>query len=140
MSNCILWHKSKDKDGYGQIFVNGKRRLAHRLKYCEAHNCTYDSIRGFIIRHTCDTPSCVNPDHLVIGTHADNMQDRADRQRTAVGTAHGNVKLSEADVLTIRARYVKGDRNNSLSTIAKDYGITFQTVSKIINRQKWQHI
>lgn len=140
MSKCTLWDKSTDRAGYGQVFVNGKRRLAHRLKYCEAHNCTYESIRGYIIRHTCDTPSCVNPDHLLIGSHADNMRDRAERKRTAVGTVHGRSKLTEADVLAIRGRYVKGDRNNSLTAIASDYSINFQTVSKIVNRQQWQHI
>ena len=129
-----------DGGGYGQMWVGGERRRAHRNAYCTAHNVPYESIRGWLVRHKCDNPTCINPDHLELGTHLDNMRDRSDRNRTAKGVKHGGAVLTESDVLTIRKRYVKGSRDHGLTAIAKDYDIAFQTVSKIINRQQWQHI
>lgn len=140
MSECIYWYKSVDRDGYGQMWVGGKLRKAHRYAYCTAHKVPYESIRGLLVRHKCDNPTCINPDHLELGTHLDNMRDRSVPKRTASGVKHGGAVLTESDVLSIRKRYIKGSREHSLTAIAKDYGIAFQTVSKIINRQQWQHI
>ena len=140
MSDCKFWHKSTDRDGYGQVVVDGKRLLAHRLAYCEFNNLNYSDIKGKIVRHKCDNPTCVNPLHLELGSHADNMADRAVRNRAAKGEAHGRAKLSEVDIKTIRDRYIRGSKVHGLSAIAKDFGVAFQTVSKIVNRHKWQSV
>lgn len=68
------------------------------------------------------------------------MADRAVRNRTAKGESHGRAKLSEGDIKTIRTRYIKGSKVHGLSAIAKDFGIAFQTVSKIVNHRKWQSV
>ena len=140
MSDCKFWHKSTDRDGYGQVVVDGKRLLAHRLAYCEFNNLNYSDIKGKIVRHKCDNPTCVNPLHLELGSHADNMADRAVRNRAAKGEAHGRAKLSEVDIKTIRDRYIRGSKVHGLSAIAKDFGVAFQTVSKIVNHHKWQSV
>ena len=140
MSDCKLWHKSTNRYGYGQVAVGGKCLLAHRLAYCEFNNLNYSDIKGKVVRHKCDNPTCVNPLHLELGSHADNMADRAVRNRTAKGEAHGRAKLSEVDIKTIRDRYIRGSKVHGLSAIAKDFGVAFQTVSKIVNRHKWQSV
>ena len=140
MSDCKFWHKSTDRDGYGQVVVDGKRLLAHRLAYCEFNNLNYSDIKGKIVRHKCDNPTCVNPLHLELGSHADNMADRAVRNRAAKGEAHGRAKLSEVDIKTIRDRYIRGSKVHGSTAIAKDFGVAFQTVSKIVNRHKWQSV
>ena len=140
MGDCKFWHKSTNTDGYGQVVVGGKNLLAHRLAYCEFNNLNYSDIKGKVVRHKCDNPSCVNPLHLELGSHADNMADRAVRNRTAKGEVRGRAKLSEVDIKTIRDRYIRGSKVHGLSAIAKDFGVAFQTVSKIVNRHKWQSV
>lgn len=136
-NDCKLWGKSTDRSGYGQLVTNGKRYLAHRLAYCKAHNLEYSDIKGNLVRHKCDNPSCVNPEHLELGTHQDNMDDRNTRGRTASGEDHGRAKLSTTDIENIRLQYVKGSRTYGLSSLAKKYGVAFQTISKIVNHKLW---
>ena len=137
MIDCIIWHLSTDRDGYGQQVIGGRRYLAHRLAYCQAHQCSYDSIKGQLVRHTCDTPSCINPAHLVLGTHADNMQDRKQRGRTAKGSKHGNARLTPAQVERIRHVYIKGSKTYGCPALALQYNVTFQTIHKIVNNRLW---
>ena len=140
MSDCINWSKCLDRDGYGLTTRNNKTYRAHRLAYCDYHNIDHSDIQGQVVRHTCDNPKCVNPAHLVIGTHQDNMDDRAVRNRTAKGEANGRAKLSEVDIKTIRNRYIRGSKEHGLLAIAKDFGVTKPTVSNIINRHNWQSV
>lgn len=73
---CWEWIAGKDTDGYGRIWV-GKNKTAHTLAY-ELFN---GPVEGLHVLHTCDNPGCVNPDHLVLGTHSDNMRDKSVRKR-----------------------------------------------------------
>ena len=140
MSDCINWSKSLGHNGYGITTRNNKTYRAHRLVYCDYHGIDHSDIKGMVVRHTCDNRKCINPEHLVIGTHQDNMDDMKKRNRTAKGEAHGRAKLSEVDIKTIRDRYIRGSKVHGLSAIAKDFGVAFQTVSKIVNRHKWQSV
>ena len=140
MSDCINWSKGLAHNGYGLTTRNNKTYRAHRLAYCDYHNIDHSDIKGQVVRHTCDNRKCINPEHLVIGTHQDNMDDRAVRNRTAKGEAHGNAKLLEVDIRTIRNRYISGSKEHGLSAIAKDFGVSSQTVSNIINRRQWQSV
>lgn len=77
-TGCHEWSKSRDRYGYGLIKYNGKMRLVHRVAYEVLKG---ESIKGWHILHSCDNPCCYNPDHLSLGTHLDNMRDRAAKGR-----------------------------------------------------------
>ena len=75
---CWLWTGSINNMGYGMLRINGKRMLAHRAAY----EAAVGSIpAGLFALHECDTPSCVNPDHITLGTQTDNMRQAAQRGR-----------------------------------------------------------
>ena len=140
MSDCINWSKSLTHNGYGLTTRNNKTYRAHRLAYCDYHGIDHSDIKGQVVRHTCDNRKCINPEHLLIGTQQDNMDDMKKRNRTARGEAHGRAKLSEVDIKTIRDRYIRGSKVHGLPAIAKDFGVAIPTVSKIINRHIWQSV
>ncbi|MFJ4166312.1 HNH endonuclease signature motif containing protein [Microbacterium sp. NPDC089698] len=75
---CIVWTGRRNYHGYGQIQIAGRAIGAHRAAF-EASNGPIPD--GLVVRHTCDNPPCINPDHLLIGTVADNNRDKAERGR-----------------------------------------------------------
>lgn len=139
-SGCWLWSACADRHGYGLVKARGRLRFAHREAY-EAEGGV-GSADGLVVRHKCDMPLCVNPDHLVIGTHADNARDMAERGRNAQpkGEAHGNAKLTEADVRAIRAVYIPRCRTHSQDAIAQRFGVAQSVISDIIHHKSWSHV
>ena len=89
---------------------------------------------GLVVRHSCDNPSCVNLEHLSLGTPLDNNRDKVERGRQARGSHNGNAKLTECDVLRIRA-----DKRDAL-IVAKEYGITRTHVYYLRSKQSWNHL
>lgn len=137
---CKLHCYSPDKDGYAKMSVNYKKVYLHRYVYCMHHHITLDSIEGQVVRHTCDNPRCVNPEHLVLGSHKDNVQDRIIRGRShrPTGVLHPRSKLTEAQVRAIREEYkIPGTRYKHL---AEKYAISEKQVGNIINRKLWDHL
>lgn len=134
---CIE-HAQKHK--YGKTRYKGKSLLAHRVAYCEANNLNIGDIKGKVVRHTCDNPRCVNPDHLLIGTQQDNMNDMYGRGRTmkATGEFNGQAKLTKEDVLYIREHCVKGCRERGTAALARFYGIDQSQVSRVLSGQHWR--
>ena len=105
---------------------------------------------GVFVLHTCDTPACVNPQHLFLGTNQDNITDMMSKgrhvaggQRSGVqykyefGEGHHNAKLQASDIIRIRAMVVGG---KSYSHIAKSERISITTVHKIVKRKTWRHV
>lgn len=141
-SGCWLWNACANGEGYGAVRGRGrgKMRRAHREAY-EAENGE-GSADGLVVRHKCDTPACVNPSHLEIGTKADNNRDMIERGRHVApkGSANGNSKLTEADVLAIRAVCVPGCRTNGQRAAAKRYGVDHALIGRIIRREIWAHV
>lgn len=76
--DCWLWKAAKDSCGYGRMSVNNTNSTMHRLSF-ELHKGSIPS--GMLVCHTCDTPSCVNPSHLFLGTEKDNMRDMKSKGR-----------------------------------------------------------
>ena len=84
-SGCWLWVGHISKDGYGRLRVAGKKELAHRASYRAFIGEIPDTL---LVCHKCDNPSCVNPNHLFIGTHQDNMNDKVAKGRQLSGQQH----------------------------------------------------
>ncbi len=131
--DCLICTCTPTRGGYAAISVNGEKRRAHRVVWA-AHNGPIP--KGMVIRHSCDTPACVEIDHLLIGTQADNIRDMFERGRNANlgGENNGQSKLTKEDVLAIRAD------PRSQRDIAKDYPVNNGTIGKIKTRSIWRHI
>lgn len=145
MSGCWLWTAAVDACGYGQLAMGGTSHFALR-----AHRVAWTIYRGEIpiglqVLHKCDNPPCVNPDHLFLGTHIDNMLDRDSKGRSYLvktpidnrGSRHGNSKLTEDDV---RAMRQLTDSTMTISQAARQFHIARHTAWEIIKRRRWKHV
>ena len=139
MTECIEWQKYRSEDGYGIRSFKGKPVKAHRLAYCQNRGIELSEIDGLVVRHKCDNPACINPDHLEIGTQLDNNRDRASRNRSAhlTGEKNGRAKLTKEQVNEIRSRYVRGSKDNNTVTLAKEFGVCQAHVSEIVRKVTW---
>ncbi len=138
--SCIEHQGYKNSNGYGVRSVGGIKYLAHRLAYCEANGLELVSIAGRVVRHTCDNPACINPAHLIIGTQADNMQDKVERGRQrgqGKGESNTTSKLTAKDVLAIRERYKPRHKVDGLKQIAYDYGVSLMQIHRIVTNKNW---
>ena len=133
-TGCWEWIKCKDSDGYGIFTIGNKNYRAHRLI---ADHYGKD-ITDKVVRHQCDNPGCVNPDHLLTGTHTDNMKDRSNRDRQAKGSNNGTSKLTESQVMDMRNRYHAG--GVTIREISKEYPISEEMCGRILKRNAWRHI
>lgn len=133
--NCILSKYATTADGHAKVGIAGSSTGHHRLAYCAAHKLPMTAIAGKVVRHTCDTPNCINPAHLVLGTALDNVKDRVDRGRSAKGSSHGSAKLTEDQVLLIRARKFGSSRS-----IAAEFGVSHTQIQQIQRGTKWAYI
>lgn len=88
-----------------------------------------------VVCHKCDNPSCINPNHLFLGTHKENMNDMVTKNRQSKGEGRTNIaKLTDEQIEKIRKD------NRVQNVIAIDYGITQSNVSRIKNKNRWTHI
>jgi DNA invertase Pin-like site-specific DNA recombinase len=94
---------------------------------------------GHEIRHKCDNPACINPDHLETGTHTENMRDMVERGRRKPTTGADNpkAKLSAKDVIDILNRFNNGDRQID---IARQFNVTKHCIYGIVHGKKWKNI
>lgn len=131
---CWLWRGAISGSGYGTIWQGGTVGLrAHRVSW-ELHNGPIPAGQGVL--HRCDTPACVNPSHLFLGSHLENMRDMygKGRRRHPVGERNGNARLTAEDVARIR----RGDA--SPEQLARDLGITRDHVMELRRGRGWRHI
>lgn len=133
VAGCMLWRGAKDQDGYGlfQWGVEDTRR-AHRIAYAWNQGCDLAPSELHVM-HSCDTPSCVNPEHLSLGTPKDNTQDmiKKGRYRTLVGEEHPSAKLRKADATRIRSSTL------SAGDLAREFGVSRSTVYDIRHNRIW---
>lgn len=154
-TGCWLWTGSMWGNGYGQVRANNKIRFAHRAAYELARGPIPkgDGYHGTCVLHRCDVRCCVNPDHLFLGTHKDNMDDMARKGRKVVargdrngmrthpesivkrfGEDHPGHKLTTEAVRKIRQDVANGESQRS---VARRYGMDQSTVSGICRRKLW---
>ncbi len=139
---CWLWTKSTSRYGYGQqMWTDGKNWIAHRLAWTLTHG---EIPKGLCLCHRCDNPACVRPDHMFIGTQADNLADMRAKGRgfnfpisMQRGEGNGRSRLTEADVRDIRRRHAAGE---SLRSIGKAYNYAYTNISAICRRKSWAHV
>jgi len=139
---CHLWTAAVDSKGYGQIKVDGKLALAHRVAWKLEYGRIPDGLIDYgwaplCVLHKCDNPLCVNPDHLFLGTHAANMLNMVEKNRQARGEQHGGHKLTEVDVRQIR----RDCAGMTLREIAKKFGVySHSTIYKVLRGVTWKHV
>lgn len=130
---CWLWIGPKDGCGYGKL----GRKLAHRVSW-ERHNGPLASPKVYVC-HSCDTPACVNPTHLFLGSQRDNMADMRlkGRANKPIGESNPRATLTEERVRAIR---IQRDGGIRLKHIAAEFGTTISTVYNISKRKTWRHL
>jgi hypothetical protein len=129
---CWLWIGSFDSHGYGRM----GDRLAHRIAWVLARGAIAP---GMVVMHRCDTPACCNPDHLQLGTNADNQADKVAKDRQAKGSRNGRAKLTESDVVEIRALASRPDWPGP-TEVARRYGVTRRAIRFVVDGDKWRHV
>jgi len=136
-AGCWIWTGCKDRKGYGHIGIGSKLRsvAAHRISYKFAYG---DFDQSLFVLHKCDNTSCVNPKHLFLGTHQDNMRDMVAKGRQVQGNygekANGS-KLTNKDAKRIRELYFSGKEIQTV--LAKMYSVHQRTVWRIIHNKSY---
>lgn len=133
-TGCHLWMWVKRGPDYGGLSVGGVKYYAHRLSYELRHGPFSLELK---VRHKCDTPLCVNADHLELGTQADNIRDKLERGRHPRGIDSPLAKLNEELVHEIRASKLRGE---TLAGIAKRLGFPTSTISNVVYGRTWSHV
>lgn len=139
--DCWNWLGAKKPTGYGNVRIDKKYRLAHRVAFELINGVIPD---GLIVCHICDNPSCCNPSHLMLGTVKSNAIDMLikNRQRkpetAARGVNNGNSKLHPSQVIAIRNIY--SDGGITQKRLAELYGVTQPAIGSIIRNETWRHL
>jgi hypothetical protein len=135
--DCWIWLGAIQKGDmqYGLFKVKGVMMHAHRVSFIMAWG---PIPKGMLVRHTCDNPLCVKPDHLIPGTHKQNMEDRNSRGRHAHGARQGLAKLADENVLEARRLDATGKFRQK--DLAEVYGVSQTTMGKALNGTQWSHV
>jgi hypothetical protein len=164
---CWVWTAGKFSDGYGQMWAGGKNYRSHRIAWALI-NGEISKDGSLCVCHKCDIPVCCNPNHLFLGTTAENMRDRNSKGRQATGDksgarlhpetrargdrsgprlhpekmargeANGTSKLTATQVLQIRALHAAGGITKT--SLGAQFGVKGSAISKIVARKLWRHV
>ncbi len=130
-SACWEWTAGRVTDGYGCFWVDGRNIRANRMSW----QMFYGEIPpGIFVLHRCDNPACVRPDHLFLGTNADNMRDCAQKGRIANGERQGLARLTHDQVKKIRELLAAGQ---GLTSLAREFRVTPQQIYNIKHKKSW---
>lgn len=138
---CWFWSGAPGAGGYGVLWFEGRYQKAHRVSWALHNGFMPD--RSVKVCHKCDVPACVNPDHLWLGSQADNVADMVRKGRgrcgePMVGSRNPMSALTEEQVSEIRLLLLIGAHTQA--EIARSYGVSPMTLSRIANFQTWPHV
>lgn len=132
MSGCWLWSGGISRDRYGVVTHHRKTRRASHIIWTLHTGEIVPS--GKCLLHKCDTPQCVNPKHLFVGTKTENNADRDKKGRTVCGNSQWKAKLTPEIVSEIRKSAA------SCAVEGRRYGVTKSTISKVRRMGTWKHV
>ena len=126
---CQIWLGGVSRQGYGVMRLNRKTETTHRIIWRR----TFGKIpKGKYVLHRCDVRCCVNPDHLFLGTHLENVQDMMRKGRHV--RPPPEFKLFARDCETIAQMYASGE---SMRSIGRQFGVHHGTISTILKERDW---
>lgn len=131
---CWTWTGSRNACGYGTLRRERRTYLAHRWSWLLAGR---ELPVGLSVCHRCDTPACVNPDHLFLGTHQENIADMVQKNRHVRGARKPAAKLVDDDVRAIREMARQGEKNPKIAAL---FGVSTPTIWHIVRRRQWRHV
>jgi hypothetical protein len=129
MIDCMLWPRSTNSWGYGAVYDQGRMRGAHVVAWEKRHGRKVP--KGKCVLHTCDVRTCVNPDHLYLGTKARNSLDMVERGRSARGTKNGRAKFNPDTILQVFRD------PGAHSAIGRQFSMSRRQVSQIKSGARW---
>ena len=136
-TRCWIWTGPLYWNGYG-VFSRGGRSggnvRAHRFSWEVSRG---SSPGGMLVLHHCDTRRCVNPEHLFLGTHKDNINDCTAKRRHVFGSKHVLAKLTEESALEVIRRRKRGEPRAAL---AREFQVCVTTIDNVLARRKWRHV
>jgi len=135
-TGCWEWQGATDKTGYGKFRTADSRRMlkAHRFAY----KLLVGPIpTGLLVLHRCDNPPCCNPEHLYVGTHAENMRDAVLTGRIRRGEDNGRARLTEENVIEARRSSKNGE---GVYHIAARLGVSHTAIQQILSGKTWRHV
>lgn len=135
VDECWEYTGGISSNGYGNVnLATGGTRSAHRVAWEQE----YGPIpKGMFVLHRCDNKLCIRPQHLFLGTQADNVADKVSKNRQARGELSGSATLTEEEVKLIR--WLTGEGYTDVE-VALQFGVTNTTVGQIRKRKTWRHI
>jgi hypothetical protein len=128
---CWIWLGRKYPNGYGRIGYQGSEICSHRLSWIVHRGQITDEL---MVLHKCDNPKCINPDHLFLGTQADNMHDMVTKNRQQHGSGHYASKITEEIV-----RYIRNSSDTGVS-LSKALGVSTSLISMIRSNSIWKSV
>jgi hypothetical protein len=141
LQSCWNWTGAKKPSGYGNVRVNKKYLISHRVAFSLANG---EIPEGYIVCHICDNPSCCNPSHMMLGKIKSNYCDMLIKNRQqykkhkAYGSRNAMSKLTEQDVKKIREAYKSGWLNQY--GLADLYGVSQPCIGSIVRNKTWSHV
>jgi hypothetical protein len=140
-NGCWLWSGRRCPQGYGYQSFRGKSFRAHRLSWTLFVG---DIAPGLFVLHKCDTPPCVNPKHLFLGTQLDNVADRDAKGRGVRpdnrGERSGLAKMTDEIVRELRRIYIPYSYEFGSAALGRKFDISQSAVSLAVNKKRWKHI